>query len=90
MDMSLSKLWEIVKVREAWHAAVHGGHREWDRTERPNNSNKNLKHFFFANGSFPLFRTHGFKLLLAFSKKIKPTLKGQEFATAEAMRRKIL
>ena len=24
MDMSLSKLWEIVKVREAWHVAVHG------------------------------------------------------------------
>ena len=24
MDMNLSKLWEIVKVREAWHAAVHG------------------------------------------------------------------
>ena len=24
MDMSLSKLWEIVKVREAWHAADHG------------------------------------------------------------------
>ena len=27
MDMNLSKLPEIVKDREAWHAAVHGGHR---------------------------------------------------------------
>ena len=24
MDMSLSKLWEIVKGRDAWHAAVYG------------------------------------------------------------------
>ena len=24
MDMSLSKLWEIVKNREAWHATVNG------------------------------------------------------------------
>ena len=24
MDMNLSKLWKMVKDREAWHAAVHG------------------------------------------------------------------
>ena len=27
MDMSLSKLWEIVKHREAWRAATHGSQR---------------------------------------------------------------
>ena len=29
MDMSLSKLWEMVKDREAWHGAVHGLTKNW-------------------------------------------------------------
>ena len=44
MDMSLRKLWEIVKDREAWHAAVQAksqtkvGLKELDTAEQVNNN----------------------------------------------------
>ena len=36
MDRSLSNVREIVKDREAWRAAIHGGHKESDMTEQLN------------------------------------------------------
>ena len=32
IDINLSRLWETVKDKKAWCAAVHGGHKELDKT----------------------------------------------------------
>ena len=34
MDMSLSKVQELVKDKQVWRAAVHGGHKESETPER--------------------------------------------------------
>ena len=36
-DINLSRLWEIVKDREAWCASFHGGHKESNRSQQLNN-----------------------------------------------------
>ena len=51
-DMSLNKLWEIRKDREAWHAAVHGLTKSWTRLKQLNDNN--LRSTFLANFKYTI------------------------------------
>ena len=42
VDLSMSKLWEIVKNREAWLCHSPWGHKELEMTEQLNNNKKLL------------------------------------------------
>ena len=43
MAMNLSKLWEIVKAREIWHAAIHGVAERQDLVTEQKHNGKNIK-----------------------------------------------
>ena len=46
MDMNLSKLQQTLKDREAWRAALHGGHKESETTQWLNNIGLELSNNF--------------------------------------------
>ena len=48
MEMSLHKLWEIVKDRETWCAAVHGVTKELDTNKHLKNNKSNLNIRIFS------------------------------------------
>ena len=60
MDRNLSKLWEIVKDREAWNAAVHGVTVSYDLVTKQQQKTQNLK----PSSSFPTFSWCYFKMKL--------------------------
>ena len=42
MDMNLDKLWEMVRDRKTWHAAIHGGHKELDTIRQLNTTTSRI------------------------------------------------
>ena len=62
MDMGLTKFWETVNVREAWHAAIHGVTKSWTQlshwttTDNFRRYNMGLSIIFYCHFSLLFFR----------------------------------
>ena len=67
MDVSFSKLREIVKDREAWHAAVHGVAKSWTRLTRLSSSSR--YNIYIAGGEKEKMKKNHW-LYIALAKKV--------------------
>ena len=54
VDMSLSKLQEMVKEKEAWYTAVHGVTKSWSQLMTEKQQHENHAFFFFENHAFSI------------------------------------
>ena len=67
INMSLSKLWELVMDREAWHAAVHWVTKSWTQMSNRTELNQDGGHHITDGKSMQIFFKH---LKLANHKKV--------------------